>query len=225
MSTPAPGIIHLVRAMNIQKVLDVGANIGQFGRALLDQGYEGELISFEPLAESFAELSAASANHPNWHCRQLALGVEDGEATLNISANRVSSSILPALPWSIEEHGPIAFVGQETVEIRRLDTLWHELPFQGPPGPLMLKIDVQGFEPRVLAGLGERLGDIDLLLFEASLIPVYEGETAFEDLVSDMRNRGMYPVWIGAGWGSATTGQIFQCDIAFAQQPLVRAST
>lgn len=225
MTTSAPDIIYLMRAMKIQWVLDIGANVGQFAYSLVDGGYQGGLISFEPTAESFAKLSETAAAHENWHCLHLALGDEDGETTIHVSANRVSSSILPALPWSIEEHGAIAPVKHEVTNVRRLDTVWPELPLPSSPGPLMLKIDVQGFEPQVLAGLGDRLRDVDLLLLEASLIPVYKGEMAFEDLVTEMRRRGMHPVWIAAGWGSATTGQIFQCDIAFAKEPLVKTST
>ncbi len=219
------GIIHLIKAINIQWVLDVGANVGQFGSYLFDQGYQGGLISFEPVAESFYKLSKASADRPNWHCRHLALGVENGEGTINVSANSVSSSIFPALPWSIQEHAPIAPVRQETVKIRRLDTVWDELPLPESSGPIMLKIDAQGYEPQVLAGLGDRLIDIDFLLLEASLVPVYEGEITFEELALEMRRRGMHPVWIGAGWGSATTGQIFQCDIAFAKERVISLST
>lgn len=209
--------------MGIRCVLDVGANTGQFGRALLDQGFDGRLISFEPLSESFRDLSRNAAQCENWSCRNLAIGAEDKDETIHISENRVSSSILQAKPWAIEEHAPIASTAEEIVTVRRLDTIWDTLPFPEPRGPVMLKIDVQGFEPQVIAGLGDRIGEVSLLLLEASLIPVYEGETPFEVLIVEMRRRGLYPVWIGAGWGSPTTGQVFQCDIAFAHAPVVSA--
>lgn len=222
MSTPAADIMRLMQVMGIGCVLDIGANAGQFGEALIHHGFGGRLISFEPLSESFKALRETSRRHPDWHCRPLAIGAENGEATIYISENRVSSSILQAKPWSIEEHAAIAVSSREDVTVRRLDAIWDELPFPEPRPPIMVKIDVQGFEPQVIAGLGTCIDRVDLLLLEASLIPVYDGESPIEIIIADMRRRGLHPVWIGPGWGSETTGQIFQCDIAFAHQPVVK---
>lgn len=213
---------NIMQHIGIRCVLDVGANSGQFGEKLLNRGFQGRLISFEPLTDCFAELSRNAQRHPNWDCHNLAIGSQEGTAVINVSGNRYSSSILPAASWSVEEHAPIGSVAQQPVRVRRLDSLWQELWPLSAPRPLMLKIDVQGFEPQVLEGLGQRLQDVDLLLFEASLIPSYEGAETFEVMVADMRSKGLYPVWIGPGWGSSKTGQIFECDIAFARTPLIR---
>lgn len=215
-------VANIMQYLGIQCVLDVGANSGQFGEKLLKRGFPGALISFEPLTDSFHELSTLARSYPNWRCYNLAIGSEEGEAVINVSANRYSSSLLPAKAWSIEEHAPIAPVAQQRVEVRRLDSLWQELWPSVTPRPLMLKIDVQGFEPQVLEGLGERLREVDLLLLEASLIPSYEGAKSFDVVVSDMRSQGLHPVWIGTGWGSHRTGQVFECDIAFARVQLIR---
>lgn len=215
-------VANIMQHLGIGCVLDVGANAGQFGEMLFRQGFPGRLVSFEPLDDCFDELSRIARHYPNWQCHKLAIGSEDGEAVINVSGNRYSSSILPAESWSIEEHAPIAPVARQPVKVRRLDSLWQELWSSSVPRPLMLKIDVQGFEPQVLEGLGQHLQDIDLLLFEASLIPSYEGAKTFDVMVSDMRNNGLFPVWIGPGWGSAKTGQIFECDIAFARSALIK---
>ncbi len=42
-------IAELIKRNDINLVLDVGANIGQFGQDLRNAGYEGEIISFEPI--------------------------------------------------------------------------------------------------------------------------------------------------------------------------------
>jgi FkbM family methyltransferase len=216
------GIINVMKALNIKNVLDVGANSGQFGQALVNRGFGGVLVSFEPLADCYQELLRLSRPYPNWHCFNLALGAEEGETVINVSGNRFSSSILAAKAWSVEAHAPIAAVAQQPVTVRRLDSLWQNMWSPAAPRPLMLKIDVQGFEPQVLEGLGRHLDEVDLLLIETALVPSYEGAQPFEVMVSDLRSKGLHPVWIGPGWGNPQTGQIFECDIAFARDSVIK---
>lgn len=221
MAVFSSDIYDLMNATGINCVLDVGANIGQFGRFLRKEGFSGTLISFEPIASVYAELSRAIAKEPNWYCRRTALGDTDGNAEINISKNLVSSSFLRAKSWSIEIEEGIAEVERELVPLNRLETIWSELPLNTQNTSIMLKIDVQGFELRVLGGLGERLSEIKLVLLEASLVPVYDEEPKFEDVIRKLRETGLHPVWIGPGWGNNVTKQIFQCDIIFARRSLI----
>ena len=48
----------LLNHLKINKVLDVGANVGKYGEDLRDAGYEGEIISFEPLKNVFEGLNS-----------------------------------------------------------------------------------------------------------------------------------------------------------------------
>ncbi|MBC7633672.1 FkbM family methyltransferase, partial [Aeromicrobium sp.] len=79
----------------VDLVLDVGASTGGYGTSLRSFGYTGQIVSFEPLAAAFAELSATVASDPLWTARNTALGAEPGEATINIASNSASSSLLP----------------------------------------------------------------------------------------------------------------------------------
>lgn len=45
-----------------------------------------------------------------------------------------------------------------------------------------LKIDTQGFEPEVLSGLGERLGDVSVVLTELMFYDYYERSLSFSDI-------------------------------------------
>lgn len=80
----------------IETVIDVGANAGQFAR-LLREGlaYQGWIISIEPLPDAFAILRAKAAGNDKWSILNLALGDGDVVLPLNVSDNSVSSSILP----------------------------------------------------------------------------------------------------------------------------------
>src|SRR5215211_2373870 len=69
----------------ISLVVDVGANEGQYGRRLRDEGYQGRIISFEPLADAFDVLRGTTAPDPNWDAKKLALSDSRGHRRLNIS--------------------------------------------------------------------------------------------------------------------------------------------
>ena len=96
-------------------MLDVGANSGQFAASLRDAGYQGRIVSFEPLSGAFADLERAAASDPLWSCINLALGEENCTAVINVSANSYSSSLLGVCDWSLSVEPSISAVGREEV--------------------------------------------------------------------------------------------------------------
>ena len=75
-------------------MLDVGANDGAFGRELRADGYQGRIVSFEPTSAAFAALAAGCREDPRWEPVNVALGSDEGRATINLSRNSSSSSLL-----------------------------------------------------------------------------------------------------------------------------------
>jgi hypothetical protein len=58
------------------------------------------------------------------------------------------------------------------------------------PHPVMLKIDVQGFELNVLKGAERSLTDIDHLYIELSFAPLYVGQPLASEVVAWLAQRG-----------------------------------
>jgi len=88
-------ILKFFSICKIDTVLDIGANIGQFAMGLRDSGYNGRIISFEPLSEAYSHLSINSKNDSKWIIApRMAIGNGEGKKTINISGNSYSSSIL-----------------------------------------------------------------------------------------------------------------------------------
>ena len=53
--------IQLLKHFSIDKVLDIGASIGQYGYYMRTFGYKGKIISFEPLREPYKKLQKMSS--------------------------------------------------------------------------------------------------------------------------------------------------------------------
>ena len=67
---------NLMQRKAVDLVIDVGANVGQFGCAIRRK-YAGELISFEPSSGPFEKLREAAASDPLWHVQNMALGAQE----------------------------------------------------------------------------------------------------------------------------------------------------
>ena len=50
--------IDFIRSRNVDLVVDVGANVGQYGEPLRKEGYLGRIVSFEPIGEAYQVLAS-----------------------------------------------------------------------------------------------------------------------------------------------------------------------
>ena len=81
---------------DIDVVLDVGANVGQFGASLRAQGYRGKIVSYEPISTVYQTLAATTATDLEWEINNFALGLKTEYVTINVSRSSEFSSILPS---------------------------------------------------------------------------------------------------------------------------------
>ena len=199
----------------INLVLDVGANVGQFGRKnLRDAGYRGRIVSFEPLNTAWKSLSVESARDPLWTVApRMAIGSEGGEIDINVAQNSVSSSVLDMLPDHRKFAPQSAYVAVESVPIRRLDEVAHQYFF--PDSKVFLKIDTQGFEDFVLQGADGILDSIVGIQLELSLIPLYSGQQLYDEMIQRMKNAG-FDLWgISSAFVDVDSGRTLQVDATF----------
>ena len=205
--------MRMLRHHGVNVVLDVGANEGQYGKELRLARYRGRIVSFEPLAAPFARLEEAARKDPAWDAVRLALGDADGEATINVSANSVSSSFLPVLPAHTEAAAGSAIAGVESVAVRRLDGVFDH--YVRPGEVAFLKLDVQGYELRALAGAAGVIDRITGIQAEMSLVPLYEGAPLLTDILAWAAEHGFSLVGLEPGFADPTTGRLMQADGIF----------
>lgn len=184
-------VVGLIQEQQINVVLDVGANGGQFAGELREFGYKGRIISFEPLSTAHAELQIRAKHDANWAIgERTAIGAEKGRVEFHISENSVCSSILEILPPIVNAEPRARFTGSETVPVNRLD----DLVTLAPNDRVLLKVDVQGYEMPVFKGAGKILKRCAGLVTELSLVPCYAGQVLASEMMDYLKGYG-FDVW------------------------------
>jgi hypothetical protein len=105
---------------------------------------------------------------------EVALGREDGSTQLNVVPGTMSSP-LPATDFGARRYAQLREPVVHEVAVRRLDGMMDTvLAGLDDPRPF-LKLDTQGYDLEVFAGLGTRTADIVAMQSEVALVKIYEG--------------------------------------------------
>lgn len=205
--------LRLIKHYGINTIIDIGANKGQYSLEMRKFGFSGELRSFEPLSLAFKELQLKAINDKKWQTFNNAMGDFDGSTTINIAGNSHSSSINKMLESHLKAAPLSRNIGTEKIIVKKLDTIFYDL-FKEDDA-ILLKIDTQGYEKKVLDGANRSLEFIRLIQLEMSLIPLYENEFLLADMIKFLQQQGFILVSLENGFSNSETGQLLQVDGIF----------
>lgn len=181
-----PTLMDFMASREIDLVIDVGANEGQFALELRGAGYVGEIVSFEPIGDVFAKLQANAGRDRQWTARRLALGDKPGRALIDVTELSVFSSMRPQSARLNGWHPGTKIIGREDVEVSTLDSVFGE--YEGRR--VFLKIDTQGYEQRVLEGASASLGRVLAVQMELTVEHFYEGVWSLTEAAGFMERAG-----------------------------------
>jgi len=152
-------------------IIDIGANKGQFSLAAREIFPQAIIVAFEPLPAAAATYRAVFANDPAVTLHQVAISGQRGILELHLSKRPDSSSLLPISSLQSE-----IFPGTEEVGVLNVPAGPLSDYVGAMPSPVLLKIDVQGFELEVLKASENLLPQFDHIYVEVSFVPLYEGQ-------------------------------------------------
>lgn len=198
-----------LRSLDIRTVLDVGANDGAFAGDIAAKLPDAHVISFEPLRDVYEELRRRCPP-PRFRAYNFALGDADGRTQIRRSRFSPSSSLLPMLELHTSAFPHTTEEGVDDIEVRRLDSL--DLRIE--PN-LMVKLDVQGYEDKVIKGGAETIKKAVCVLTEVSFEPLYAGQPLFEDIQAMLRELGFEYKGSWQQLPDPRDGRILQADAIF----------
>jgi FkbM family methyltransferase len=173
----------------IGRVIDVGANEGQFYKFLrLEVGFTGQIVSFEPIPELAARLQEHSTKDPSWTVHACALGATAGELTLNVTARTAFSSFMLPLARDSSFSGNVV---ERTIRVT-VSTLDEMFPDPIALRHTYLKLDTQGFDLEVAKGGSVALGTIPALQTEVSFFALYDGMPNYQKSLSTFGQYGFH---------------------------------
>ncbi|MEM8750015.1 MAG: FkbM family methyltransferase [Pseudomonadota bacterium] len=206
--------------LGINVVFDIGANRGQFATELLENGFTGQVISFEPTQKAYEELVKSAERHQNWHVHpRVAVGEKDATVSINVAGNSAASSSILDMGDLHKTSAPESqYVGVEEVKLTTLAAVFHQ--YAGNDDKVFLKIDVQGYEENVLSGALPIISKVGVIKLECSLVSLYEGDKVYQFYFDWLQSLG-FVLWdLEPGYRHRETGRLLQFDATFVSQSL-----
>lgn len=173
---------------NIRTIVDIGANDGSYSEYLSGFFQPDVIHAFEPLPSCQAPLAALGSRLPNLTVHPIALSDTPGEATFFENGYAPASSLLRVSDLSREVFPETERETAVSVTLARLDDV---LPVATLAPDILIKIDVQGVEDRVIKGGRAHFSAASVVLVEMSFVPIYRGQPLFEEVHSLLESCGL----------------------------------
>ncbi len=177
----------IAKPRGIKTILDIGANDGSFARRMRKEFPSAQIVSFEPLGDAYQALTERMRGDTKFQAYNLALGENSGESVIHRSASNPSSSLLPMGALHKKLYPKSADHTEEKITLARLDDTLRGVSLEKP---ILVKIDVQGFEASVIRGGKEVLSKADIILVENSFVSLYDGQALFGEIHDLLKNLG-----------------------------------
>lgn len=214
----APSTEHLtvLRNLQVDTFIDIGANRGQFSLAATYMFPESTIFSFEPLPSARRVYDLIFESKDAVHIFEFAIGNQAKENVMHISRKEDSSSLL-----EISQRQVDIFPGTDRerithVQVRRLGDCINSDELGSNT---FLKIDVQGYELEVLLGASELLSYISYVYVECSFVELYKNQATASQVIGYLVDNsftlsGIYNVCYD------TNGLAVQADFFFLKENL-----
>ena len=189
----------VLKRLDVNCVFDVGANRGEYARLLREEGYNGDIISFEPNKETYQYLSEIARKDERWAVYNMALGSEETTQNLNVATLPYLSSLLAPTDYADTIFGGVEIAHTQSTEVKRLDSIYSKLVKHISDPRIFLKMDTQGYDLEVIKGAEGCLQNVLGLQSEVSVRPLYENMPNYLQSLAEYHSlgfnlTGLFPV-------------------------------
>jgi FkbM family methyltransferase len=174
-----------LKSMPIGSFIDIGANEGSFSRLIRESFPNASLYCFEPLSEPFEKLRLWAAQCGNRQIALFNIALGDRKETVDLFhhvQHHSSSSLLESTDHCRTIY---PFTDQQVRVPVQVDTLDHLMQDESVilPAETVIKMDVQGYEDRVIRGGRETFAKAKAVILEVCLDPLYERQANFKEIM------------------------------------------
>jgi FkbM family methyltransferase len=178
-SWEVPKTYNTLKSLGLETVIDVGAHEGEFAHLVSRILPDVSLIAFEPQPEQYARLSANPPRVRSFSIFNCALGDHAGVGRMRRSVHTQTSSLLPMADLHRRAFPETDSIEEIDVDIRTLDDALGSVELVSE---VLVKLDVQGFEDRVIRGGLQTIANANAMLIEVSFHELYEGQWLFDGI-------------------------------------------
>ncbi len=195
-------------------IIDIGANEGQFAKKARELFPNANIISFEPIPAVYEKLVENFKTDTHFKAINVGLGEKQEKMKLWLNEYSPSSSILKMDHHT--EHFDFA-VKQNEIEIQleQLDSFAQEIDLSKP---YLVKLDVQGYEDKVILGGTNLLSSAQMIISEVSFTSLYEGQVLFDRIYTTLKALGFKYAGSYEQLNSPINYEILQADAIFIKQ-------
>jgi FkbM family methyltransferase len=193
-----------------RRILDVGANHGQWTRTAIRFFPAARYVLVEPQGELEADIQ--DLRRHNHDVRWITGGVSDrpGELLLSITPNNDTSS---SFILTAEEAAQFGFP-QRRLPVFTINELVRK---EFEAAPELVKIDAEGYDLKALAGAGEILGRTEVFFMEAAICATRIENSAFE-VIRAMKDAGYMMIDLTDVNRRADSGLLWLCEFVFLKE-------
>lgn len=189
-----------------ESIIDIGANVGQFGKKIRQYFPTAHLYSFEPIPFVCEELKLNFKDDPNFTAINVGVGDSDGKTKFHMNLFSDSSSMLEIAELHTKNFPYTKDEIEIEVEVKKLDNCFKVDELKKP---YLVKIDVQGFEEQVINGGLDVISNAEMVITESSYKELYKGQSLFDTLYDKLKAMGF-----------DFAGNLEQMESAFNGEPL-----
>jgi FkbM family methyltransferase len=207
-----------LRNFPIRTLIDVGANSGQFAKEITSIFPEANIFCIEPLPDIFHQLhSWARKQNGKIKAFNFALGDVKGISEMMFHVDHsYSSSLLRTTDYARTIYPQMKHQSPVTVKVTTMDALVADVP-GALNEDILIKLDVQGYEDRVIRGGMETFRKARACILEINLDQLYENQAGFIDLVNLLHGLG-YRYFGNLDQTFGVDGHVIFIDSVFIRQ-------